>query len=371
MDKPASWVAEQKALTALSFITFILVVLPLPGFIKARNIGCILYAAWIAVLCLTSFINTIVWRDHARNIAPVWCDIYVRLAFMGNMGILSAGLVIARRVSLVATASSVWLRSENRTRAMYGDLAIGLTPPIAQLIEFWFMQGHRFDILEGLGCSAAVPFSILNICLTWVWNFIIGLISAFYCVRTLHTLLRRHRHVRQVLRMANMDLQLFYRLVAMAVVELCCTLPLVLFVFVNNMRGAYYPWKGLADLHLGFERVRQFPYEMWVAESAFQQSLWYQIGCGLLFFLLLGFTQDSRARYKRWLGLSRFFPDDQSRKPSTTGGKRLPFFCFRPSGDMPEGQEETSTDLRFAYFSSVLIAPSRSDISQLESKGSV
>lgn len=54
---------------------------------------------------------------------------------MGNMGILSAGLVIARRVSLVATASSVWLRSENRTRAMYSDLAIGLAPPFAQLIE--------------------------------------------------------------------------------------------------------------------------------------------------------------------------------------------------------------------------------------------
>ena len=126
-------------------------------FTSARNIGCILYAAWIAVLCLTSFINDIVWRDHARNIAPIWCEIRkklscpvsllsltvfasveVRLSYIGNMGILSAGLVIARRVSLVATASSVWLRSENRTRAMLSDLAIGLAPPIAQLVECQF-----------------------------------------------------------------------------------------------------------------------------------------------------------------------------------------------------------------------------------------
>ena len=68
----------------------------------------------------------------------VTASVEVRLSYIGNMGILSAGLVIARRVSLVATASSVWLRSENRTRAMLSDLAIGLAPPIAQLVECQF-----------------------------------------------------------------------------------------------------------------------------------------------------------------------------------------------------------------------------------------
>ena len=37
MEKPASWIAEWKALTALSFITFILAVLPLPTFIKSES----------------------------------------------------------------------------------------------------------------------------------------------------------------------------------------------------------------------------------------------------------------------------------------------------------------------------------------------
>lgn len=245
------------------------------------------------------------------------------------------------------------------------------------------MQGHRFDILEGLGCSPAVPFSILNICLTWVWNFVIGLLSAFYCglfdfqlisyamlidvstVRTLFTLLRRHRHVRQVLLMANMDLQLFYRLVALAAAELFCTTPLIIFVFVNNIRKAYYPWKGFADLHIGFDRVRQWPYELWITQGAFQQLQWFQIGCGVLFFLLLGLTHEARSRYKRWLGLSRFFHDDHRRTLPTSREKRLSFFCIRPSGNTPEGQQ-ASTDLRFTYFSSVFVAPSQSDISELE-----
>ena len=92
MDLPISWVMEQNALTALSLITCVLVLLPLPGFFQgrvifccsciewptcalARYIGCILYAMWIFLLCSTSFVNNLLWRDHARNIAPIWCDI--------------------------------------------------------------------------------------------------------------------------------------------------------------------------------------------------------------------------------------------------------------------------------------------------------
>ena len=167
--------------------------------------------------------------------------------------------------------------------------------------------------------------------------------------------------------MANMDLQLFYRLVALALTELCCTIPLILFVFITNFRdGAYYPWKGFADLHSGFSRVRQWPYGYWVTMGAFQQTQWYQIGCGLLFFLLLGLTQDARSRYKRWTGMSRFFPDERARDPSTVREKRLPIFCFRASGGATPNGVETSTDLRFAYFSSVLEAPSPSEMSVLD-----
>lgn len=59
----------------------------------------------------------------------------VRLQYAGSMGFLSAGLVIARRVSLIAISSVAYLSSEDKTRAMWIDLAIGLSPPIAQIIE--------------------------------------------------------------------------------------------------------------------------------------------------------------------------------------------------------------------------------------------
>ena len=39
------------------------------------NTGTCLCMAWIAVGCLTQFINSVVWDKNVVNRAPVWCDI--------------------------------------------------------------------------------------------------------------------------------------------------------------------------------------------------------------------------------------------------------------------------------------------------------
>lgn len=108
-----------------------------------------------------------------------------------------------------------------------------------------------------------------------------------------------------------MNLHLFYRLAACSIVESCCTLPLATFVFVRNF-SAYTPWEGLEELHSNIGEVRQWPYNLWVSGGPAQMTEWYQIGCGIIFFLLLGLNRDARSYYKRWLGLSNLFPDDQT-----------------------------------------------------------
>ena len=86
------WPVEQGLLTAFSFITFCLVLIPLYWHLEGKlpkldspvrkltfhpawNIGCILYIGWIATFTLMQFVNCIVWRDNAINWAPVWGDI--------------------------------------------------------------------------------------------------------------------------------------------------------------------------------------------------------------------------------------------------------------------------------------------------------
>lgn len=58
-------------------IAFFLCLAPLLTGLMRRswNVGVIMYALWVAVESLTTAVNTIVWSDNVKNVAPVWCDI--------------------------------------------------------------------------------------------------------------------------------------------------------------------------------------------------------------------------------------------------------------------------------------------------------
>lgn len=71
----------------------------------------------------------------------------IRIVYIGQLGIVSAGLVIARRVSKISTNVEVFPNSgtSDRRRMIITDLAIGLSVPIAQLIicTWWMLMGGR------------------------------------------------------------------------------------------------------------------------------------------------------------------------------------------------------------------------------------
>ena len=56
-------------------LALVLLALAAPSQFTARNTGTILYICWVFLGNLISLINKLVWPDHARNIAPVLCDI--------------------------------------------------------------------------------------------------------------------------------------------------------------------------------------------------------------------------------------------------------------------------------------------------------
>ncbi|KAF6745546.1 GPCR fungal pheromone mating factor, partial [Ephemerocybe angulata] len=72
---------------------------PLPWHIQAGNSGTCAYMIWTALSCLNSFVTRLVWKDHARNIAPVWCDIVPSKIIIGvSVGIPASVLCISRRL---------------------------------------------------------------------------------------------------------------------------------------------------------------------------------------------------------------------------------------------------------------------------------
>jgi hypothetical protein len=53
----------------------VLLALAAPSHFSARNTGTILFICWVFTANLIVLINRIIWHDHVRNIAPIWCDI--------------------------------------------------------------------------------------------------------------------------------------------------------------------------------------------------------------------------------------------------------------------------------------------------------
>ncbi|KAL4252070.1 G-protein coupled receptor 4 family protein [Abortiporus biennis] len=182
------------------------------------------------------------------------------------------------------------------------DLALGLFSPLLHLPIFFFVQGHRFDILEGVGCSSAVPNTYLAIFLYTFWHIIIGVISLSYAGRTLRTLIISRKKIQEsVSSIGDLSMSCYIRLMVMTLVEILFTIPLSTWRFVVVLQTPIYPWKGLADLHEGFERVRQFPLELWISDESAVRSIVYlqyaTIVIGLIFFFVFGFSKESKDYY--------------------------------------------------------------------------
>lgn len=69
----------------VSFLGFVLPLLPLPWHLRSWNSGTCYYAIWASLSSLNQFINSILWAGDAVNRAPVFCDICAFLYLSINL----------------------------------------------------------------------------------------------------------------------------------------------------------------------------------------------------------------------------------------------------------------------------------------------
>lgn len=121
---------------------------------------------------------------------------------MGSIGINTANMTIAHRTALLVKAATQGQSLStsmvtSKRRVILVDLSIALALPLLQLmicrccslqfllslhpLEDYFVQAHRFDILEDIGCQPATPNTILFVFLYTAWPLPIGLVTAAYC----------------------------------------------------------------------------------------------------------------------------------------------------------------------------------------------
>ncbi|EIN05671.1 STE3-domain-containing protein [Punctularia strigosozonata HHB-11173 SS5] len=316
----------QELFTAFAFFGFTLSVIPLYWHLEVWNVGTVLYMLWTAVGCLNNFVNSIVFKHNAINWAPVWCDISSRLIIGTSVAIPAAALCITRRLYHITTCEQVMQTRADKRRQIIQDLLIALGIPILEMIIYYIPQGHRFDIFEDIGCQPEMFNTPVAIALVSAWPIAIGAVSAVYCVLTLHAFFKRAQGLKSLASLAmheNLNISRYWRLMALASVDLLLTIPLNSWVlWMDTVRQPVFKWVSWADTHSNFSRVVQWPRVIWSIDSmtvsALEVQRWSPIICAFIFFAFFGFAQEAKANYSRaYWSVARKFGHTKSTASTT------------------------------------------------------
>ncbi|KAF8725083.1 hypothetical protein AX14_008399 [Amanita brunnescens Koide BX004] len=289
------------------FMCFLLVTIPLPWHLEAWNTGTCLYMIWTGLACFIQFINSIVWYGNAYNPAPVWCDITTRFIVGSAVAIPASSLCINRRLYYIARVRSVTHSKAEKRRAVMVDLAIGLGIPFLEMILQIITEGHRFDIYEEMGCAPYTYNTWAAVVFVYIPPIAIGLVSAVYCILSIKAFNESRTQMKEILSSnSNLSASRYFRLMALAGIEVLCTVPLASWALYLNMQMGIAPWISWENVHFGYARVDQIPSLIWRSDPILNTSLeltrWSIIICAFIFFAFFGFADEARKNYRSALG---------------------------------------------------------------------
>nr|AVI69656.1 pheromone receptor [Cyclocybe aegerita] len=339
------------AFPIFAFLGFFLPLVPLPWHLEALNSGTCFFIMWSSLACLNQFVNSVVWAKNVLNHAPWWCEISIRIMMGASVGIPAASLCINRRLYKIATVQAAtitlaevtsigsqylpFLTNQQKHRAILIDSLICVLFPLiyialrmfavsapqfykAKQLTFlpeYVVQGHRFNLLEDIGCYPALYNTLLTFFISSMWPLLLGLVSAVYCVLSLRSFSKRRAEFGQFISSnTTLTLSRYFRLMALAMTEICATTPLAIFmIWLNATATPIGPWRSWEDTHFAYSRVEQIPAVFWRSNRllviAIEFSRWVTPVCSLIFFAFFGFAYEARRQYRlAWSNINVFLP---------------------------------------------------------------
>lgn len=329
-----------------SFPTFcalgaVLMLLPLPWHLKARNSGTLIHVGWTFSACVVFFINSIIWAGNVDDIAPVWCDIASRFVIALSVGLPASSLCIQRRLYRVATTKGVSILRDNARKHLITDLLIGIGLPMLIVALYYVVQPARYLVIEDIGCWPGALNMVMTVFMVRIWATIVSFASFVYACLTIYSFIQTRRQFSQVLSESGADLNLsrFFRLMAVATTDMAFSLPLSLYFMIANM--IFYPvepWVSWDETHsfinevwiVSYEDIRSIP----SLKISYSLNLWLIPGCAFLFFMFFGLSSEVVNGYQRmfrhlmsfisckWHRLSRIPGEDRTNR-AVHGSQRM------------------------------------------------
>ncbi|KAH9956847.1 GPCR fungal pheromone mating factor [Russula compacta] len=293
---------------AFSFIGFLMCAIPFYWHMQAWNTGTCLYMAWIGLGCLTQCINSIVWNKNIVDRARVYCFISTRIQAGLNVAITASLLCIVRRLYKIVTMKDFMETRAEKRREVMIDLLIGLGMPILQMIFSWIISTNVYYIFEDFGPMMAYPVTPLSLALFLTWPVVIGAVSFIYSSRTVYILYRRERELQIFLTDSPINRSLYFRVMALAFVDILGSLPLTTYVLVHSLKGGVNPWTGWADMHSDYSTIPQLSSSFWRGRPYVANGLeffrWLLVAFAFINFAFFGFAEEARRHYLlvyKWL----------------------------------------------------------------------
>lgn len=119
---------------------------------------------------------------------------------------------------------------------------------------------------------------------------------------TVYTLFKRERQFSQIMSSnRNLNRSRYYRLMALACLEILCTIPLSAFLLHNFSTNHLEKWISWSVTHHDYTTIVQVPNSVWQATSISRFSVecrWFYILCSYTFFAFFGFADEARQHYR-------------------------------------------------------------------------
>ncbi|KAG8708615.1 hypothetical protein FRC09_001130 [Ceratobasidium sp. 395] len=298
-------------LPVISFVCTVLVLIPLSWFWRARNVAMISFIAWLTLVNISRGINAIVWANTVVVKYPVWCDITSKIVIGANVALPASTLCICRYLAGIAGPRHGISNASDRRRRMIFELLMTVGLPIIAMILHYIVQGHRFDILEDIGCNPTTYVSVAALFIVYLPPIILSLGTFAYAGLALLRFLRRRADFQKDLQSKQSSLTTGYylRLVALSVTEMLFATTMTIYVLAVTVEdGGLSPWISWEHVHSNWHRIGQFPKIL--TPDSFWGRIWiiWYIGpiASVIFFAFFGFSREARVEYsKAWRWVQR------------------------------------------------------------------
>ena len=165
-------------------------------------------------------------------------------------------------------------------------------------------QGHRFNILEDIGCWPHTYVTWVAYVLVFIPPILIGLVSAAYAIASIMAFNTSRTQFNELLSgHSNLNSGRYVRLMCLAGIEVLCTVPMGSYMLYRNSQSdPINPWISWEKVHRRFSRVDNVPAFAWRSDPYVAGSLeltrWLCVICAVIFFAFFGFADEARKHYR-------------------------------------------------------------------------